>query len=59
MTRYIPTRLTKLVQALPGDRRARFFERLVVAAAPEPHRQRFMVRGLMPLLMPFMLDVDG
>ena len=58
-TRYIPTKLTKLVQALPPDRRARFFRQAVVPAVPEPHRQRFMVRGLLPLLMPFLLDVDA
>ena len=59
MTRYVPMRLTKLVQSLPASRRAWFFRQVVIAAAPEPHRQRFMVRGLLPLLMPFMLDVDA
>jgi len=54
----VPTHLTKLLQRLPVERRVRFFRVLTISALPEPHRQRFVVRGLLPLLMPFLLDPD-
>jgi hypothetical protein len=59
LPRLIPTRLTRLLLALPAAQRARFFQSTLLDAVPVPHRQRFMVRGLLALLVPFLLDADA